>query len=280
MMSVRNALSVDVEEYYHALVFQEGTGRAGAWPSRVEISMQRVLEMFSLNRVQATFFTLGEVAETHPGLIRKIAGEGHEVACHGYRHVPITWLTPEEFRADVRRAKGLLEDLTGEPVLGYRAPNFSIGRMQQWAYDVLLEEGFCYDSSTYPIRHDRYGHPQSPRFLHVIRRDGVRQLMEFPVGTMRLLGMNLPIGGGGYFRLLPVALVRGGIRRVNARERRPVMFYFHPWELDAEQPRPPMPWWHRTRHYVGVGREHAKLTTLLRAIHFTTAREILGETKF
>lgn len=280
MMSIRNALSVDVEEYYHALVFQEGTGRAGAWPSRVEVSMQRVLEMFSLNRVQATFFTLGEVAATHPGLIRKIAGEGHEVACHGYRHVPITWLTPEEFRADVRRAKGLLEDLTGEPVLGYRAPNFSIGRMQQWAYDVLLEEGFCYDSSTYPIRHDRYGHPHSPRFLHVIRRDGVRQLMEFPVGTMRLLGLNLPIGGGGYFRLLPVALVRGGIRRVNARERRPVMFYFHPWELDAEQPRPPMPWRHRTRHYVGVGREHAKLTTLLRAIHFTTAREILGGTQF
>jgi polysaccharide deacetylase family protein (PEP-CTERM system associated) len=278
MREVRNALSIDVEEYYHALVFQDGTRTAGAraWPSRVEDSVLRVLDLLDGTGVRATFFTLGEVAATHPGLVRRIAGGGHEIACHGYRHVLVSGLTPADFRADVSRAKRLLEDVTGMAVLGYRAPNFSIGPSEDWAFDILLDEGFRYDSSTYPIRHDRYGDPRAHRFPGVVRGASGGRLVEFPIGTARLLRVNLPIGGGGYFRLLPVGLVRRAIRRVNTRERQPIMFYFHPWELDPDQPRPAMPWRHRARHYVGMRREHAKLTALLRAVRFTTARDVLG----
>jgi polysaccharide deacetylase family protein (PEP-CTERM system associated) len=278
MREVRNALSIDVEEYYHALVFQDGTRTAGAraWPSRVEDSVLRVLDLLDGTGVRATFFTLGEVAATHPGLVRRIAGGGHEIACHGYRHVLVSGLTPADFRADVSRAKRLLEDVTGMAVLGYRAPNFSIGPSEDWAFDILLDEGFRYDSSTYPIRHDRYGDPRAHRFPGVVRGANGGRLVEFPIGTARLLRVNLPIGGGGYFRLLPVGLVRRAIRRVNTRERQPIMFYFHPWELDPDQPRPAMPWRHRARHYVGMRREHAKLTALLRAVRFTTARDVLG----
>ena len=162
------------------------------------------------------------------------------------------------------------------PVIGYRAPNFSIGRAEQaWAYEILLEEGFCYDSSLFPILHDRYGLPGAPRFPYEIWRSQRGGLMEFPIGTVRLVGVNLPIGGGGYFRLLPCALTALGIRRVNLRERRPVMFYLHPWELDPEQPRPPMAWRHRARHYVGLEKEEAKLSRLLARFSFCPAREVL-----
>ena len=275
---IANALSVDVEEYYHALVFQEGTRQLGrvAWPSRIEASVGRVLDLFARHDVQGTFFTLGEVAAKQPMVVRKIAGDGHEVACHGYGHVPVWHQTPEEFRADVRSAKARLEDLVGEAVVGYRAPNFSIGRHREWAYDVLLEEGFRYDSSSYPIHHDRYGDADAPRFAHVIRRSGRGCLLEFPVGTLRLFGVNVPIGGGGYFRLCPLGLTLRGIAWVNRREARPTMFYVHPWELDPEQPRPSMAWRHRLRHYVGMRREEAKLNTLLQHVGFTTARNVLG----
>jgi len=276
--TVVNALSVDVEEYYHAVVFREGTrGIPGhAFLSRVEESVGRILALFAKRNVRATFFVLGEVAGGHPAMVRKIAREGHEVACHGDRHELVCRLTPPEFRADVRRAKRLLEDLTGQPVVGYRAPNYSIGRRESWAYDVLLEEGFRYDSSVYPILHDRYGQPGAARFPHAIRRNGREHLIEFPIGTARFLGLNLPIGGGGYFRLLPFAVIRYGIRRVNAREGQPIMFYLHPWELDPGQPRPPMPWRHRFRHYVGLRTMEAKLTSLLRRFRFSTAQDVLG----
>lgn len=275
---VVNALSVDVEEYYHAVMFREGTkGVAGHhFISRVEESVERVFALLRHQDIHATFFILGEVAAAKPAMVRKIAGEGHEVACHGDRHELVWRQTPEEFRADIHRAKGLLEDLTGQPVVGYRAPNFSIGRAGAWAYDILLDEGFRYDSSIYPIFHDRYGHPGAPRFPYEIRRNGHERLMEIPIGTARLLGVNLPIGGGGYFRLLPLALIRWGIQRVNARERQPIMFYFHPWELDPDQPRPRMAWHHRFRHYVGLAREEAKLSGLLRDFRFSTVRDIFG----
>jgi polysaccharide deacetylase family protein (PEP-CTERM system associated) len=275
---VINVLSVDVEEYYHATVFQEGTrGRGrGAFPSRVEASMERVLALLADADVRATCFVLGEVAAEHPALVRKIAGAGHEVACHGHRHELVSRQSPAQFRADVREAKGLLEDITGAAVMGYRAPTFSIGREQRWAYDILLQEGFHYDSSVHPIVHDRYGDPAAPRFPYEVWRNGAASLIEFPIGTARVLGVNLPIGGGGYFRLLPLAVPRFGIRRVNVKERRPVMFYFHPWELDPEQPRPRMPWRHRVRHYVGMRREAAKLTRLLRGVRFGTAQDALG----
>jgi len=275
---VINVLSVDVEEYYHATVFQEGTrGQArGAFGSRVEESMDRVLGLLADADVRATCFVLGEVAAAHPALVRKIVGEGHEVACHGQRHELVSRQSPAQFRADVRQAKELLEDITGALVMGYRAPGFSIGPEQGWAYEILLQEGFRYDSSLYPIFHDRYGDPNAPRFPHEVWRDGPEALIEFPIGTARVLGLNLPIGGGGYFRLLPLAVSRFGIRRVNAKDRRPVMFYFHPWELDPEQPRPRMPWRHRYRHYVGMRREEAKLSRLLRDVRFGTAQDALG----
>lgn len=273
-----NALSIDVEEYYHASIFREGTrgSAASRFRSRVEQSVERILALLSRRGASATFFTLGEVAAGHPRMVRKIVAEGHEVACHGDRHEVVFGQTPEEFRTDIRRAKARLEDVSGQPVIGYRAPNFSIGATQAWAHEILLEEGFRYDSSSYPILHDRYGDPQAPRFPYAIRpANGRDALIEFPIGTLRLLGVNLPIGGGGYFRLLPVGWIRLAIRTVNRRENQPIMFYFHPWELDADQPRPPMPWTHRFRHYVGIERMEAKLSELLEEFRFGTARDIL-----
>lgn len=272
-----NALSVDVEEYFHAKVFQEGTNGARiGLESRVEASTEQVLTLLASRNTRATFFVLGQVAALYPALVRKIAGEKHEIACHGDAHELVSRQTPQEFRADVRRAKAVLEDITGEPVVGYRAPNFSIGRAQGWAYDVLLTEGFRYDSSIYPIVHDSYGDHDAPRFPYDVWRKGSQRLIEFPIGTTRLLGVNLPIGGGGYFRLLPMTLTRAGIRRVNAQERQPTLFYFHPWELDPRQPRPVMPWRHRVRHYIGIARQERKLSRLFRDVTFTTIRDVLA----
>jgi polysaccharide deacetylase family protein (PEP-CTERM system associated) len=218
---------------------------------------------------------VGVVAEAHPAMVRRITQAGHEVACHSYRHELVWRQKPVEFRADLRHAKAVLEQITGEPVIGYRAPNYSIGRSQSWAYDILLEEGFCYDSSIYPILHDRYGDSSAPRFVYELRRNGHKKLVEFPIGTARLQGMNLPIGGGGYFRLFPEMWIRKGIERVNKREGQPIMFYFHPWELDPDQPRPPMPLRHRFRHYVNLRRMQSKLGWLLKEVRFASAREVL-----
>jgi polysaccharide deacetylase family protein (PEP-CTERM system associated) len=275
--AIANALSVDVEEYYHAEIYRDATnGVRDGLESRVEASTERVLAILSAAEAKATFFILGQVAAAHPALVRKIAGEKHEIACHGDAHEPVFRQTPTEFRADVSRAKAVLEDITGEAVVGYRAPSFSIGRAQAWAYDILLQEGFRYDSSSYPILHDRYGDRDAPRFPYEIWRKGSRALLEFPIGTVRIGGVNLPIGGGGYFRLLPVALTRAGIRRVNARERQATLFYFHPWELDPDQPRPTMSWRHRFRLYVGIEREERKLARLLRDVTFAPIRKILA----
>jgi polysaccharide deacetylase family protein (PEP-CTERM system associated) len=274
---VVNALSIDVEEYYHATIFQEAVnGATAGLESRVESSTQRVLDLLEAQRVKATFFVLGEVGSAHPDIVRRIARAGHEVACHGYHHDLVFSQSPETFRAGIRRAKAVLEDLAGQPVVGYRAPSFSIGASERWAYAILAEEGFRYDSSVYPILHDRYGDTQAPRFPYEIWRSGQDRLVEFPIGTVRLFGVNLPVGGGGYFRLLPGGLFQAGIRRVNAIERRPLMFYFHPWELDPGQPRPAMPWHRRFRHYVGQERHEAKLARLIQRTTFGTARDVLG----
>lgn len=275
---VRNALSIDLEEYYHGMEFEAALGpdRSRHLPSRVEWSTGRVLDLLENSGVRATFFAVGAVAEAHPELIRRIAAAGHELACHGYAHELVSRQDPAAFRADVRRSKALLEDLSGQPVLGYRAPNYSIGADQAWAYDVLLEEGFAYDSSLYPIRHDRYGDPHAPRFAHDIVRGGERALKEFPIGTLRFAGANWPIGGGGVFRLFPTVLFEWALLHVNRREGRGVMFYFHPWELDPHQPRPPMPLAHRFRHYVNLGRYERKLGRLIRKVPFGPACEVLG----
>ena len=273
-----NALSIDLEEYYHALIFQEATrGRlTGSLESRVEVGTDRVLTLLAGHGIKATFFIVGEIAEAHPRMIRRLAQEKHEIACHGYHHTLVSGQSPAAFRAGIRRAKAVLEDIAGEPVAGYRAPNFSIGPHQSWAYAALAEEGFLYDSSTYPIVHDRYGDRHAPRFVYDVWRSGHTRLIEFPIGTARVFGVNLPIGGGGYFRLLPGRLIEAGIRRVNSVEQQPVMFYFHTWELDPEQPRPRMAWRHRFRHYVGQERLAPKLAHLLQTTSFGTARDVLG----
>jgi polysaccharide deacetylase family protein (PEP-CTERM system associated) len=273
---VLNAISVDVEEYFHAEIFRTGAQRQAGrtFESRVEASVDLLLALLGTT-VKGTFFTLGEIAAKHPSLVRKIAAQGHEIASHGDRHECVYELSPEEFRLDIRRAKQRLEDLVGTQVIGYRAPNFSIGPRQSWAYEILMEEGFRYDSSTFPILHDRYGRPRAPRFPYGICRSGLAWLTEFPISTARVLGVNLPIGGGGYFRLSPFELIRRGIHYVNTHERQPVMFYFHPWELDPGQPRPPMAWRHRFRHYVGLETEAIKLALLLTQFKFGTAQDVL-----
>jgi polysaccharide deacetylase family protein (PEP-CTERM system associated) len=274
---VLNALSVDVEEYFHAAIFRSGTRTtAGSgFESRVERSVDLLLSILRHGGTKGTFFTLGEIAAGHPSVVRSIAAEGHEIACHGDRHEDVYRLSRREFRADIRRAKSRLEDLIGEPVIGYRAPNFSIRADQPWVYETLIEEGFRYDSSTFPILHDRYGRPGAPRFPYGIWRSGLAWLTEFPIGTARILGVNLPIGGGGYFRLSPYELTRRGIRYVNTFERQPVMFYVHPWELDPGQPRLQMSRRHRFRLYVGIEQQAAKLSRLLAEFRFGTAREVL-----
>jgi polysaccharide deacetylase family protein (PEP-CTERM system associated) len=273
-----NALSVDVEEYYDGLEFEAAlpADERRQLPSRVERSVEIVLDVLARHSTRATFFIVGEVAEGHPGMVKRVARAGHEVACHGYRHKLVSRQNPGQFRSDVRRAKRAIEAIAGQSVIGFRAPNYSIGPAQDWAYDILLEEGFLYDSSSYPVHHDRYGNPRAPRFFHEIRRHGPLSLIEFPVATARVFGTNLQIGGGGLFRLFPTSWIVYGLLRENRRHGRPGMFYFHPWELDPDQPRVPMPPLHRFRHYANLARYQGKLEALLRRVRFTTAREVLG----
>ena len=274
---ITNAFSVDVEEYYHAAIFRAGAGTLAsrACESRVERNIDHLLALLHDHSARGTFFVLGEIAAHHPAVVRRISSLGHEIGCHGDRHENVSSQTPAAFEADIRAAKARIEDVIGDRIVGYRAPNFSIGAGERWAYPILAESGFEYDSSVFPIHHDRYGQAGAPRFPFPAWRDGSTSLLEFPVGTVRVLGVNLPIGGGGHFRLWPFGLTRIGIQRVNIRERQPVMFYLHPWELDAKQPRPPMAWRYRFRHYVGVSREPAKVGRLLAHFSFGTARHVL-----
>ena len=267
---VVNALTVDVEEYYHGVEFAQALGAAVTrLPSRVVPQTERLLDLLDRRRARGTFFTLGVVAERHPRLARAIVERGHELASHGWDHTPVWALGAEGFRADVRRARRVLEDASGRRVRGYRAPNYSIRPDTPWAFPVLSEEGFVYDSSVYPVVHDRYGFPDAPRFPHVARTiDGV-DLWEVPVGTARFAGTNLPFGGG-FLRLLPLALVRAAVASVNRVDRRPAVLYVHPWELDPGQPRPAMPWPHRVRHYLGLAGAERKLDRLLGEFPFTS----------
>jgi len=264
-----NVLTVDVEEYFHGIDFDVALGVDGIarLPSRVVAQTERLLDRLELHGARGTFFTLGSVAQRYPRLIRSIVGRGHELACHGWDHRCVYELGAEGFRHDLRRAKHALEAAAGCAVRGYRAPNYSIRRDTPWAFEILAEEGFIYDSSVHPIVHDRYGFPDAPRFPYRIA--GVPALWEVPVGTARAFGTNLPVGGG-YFRLFPAALLAAAIESVNRREQQPLVLYVHPWEFDAEQPRPPMPVAHRVRHYVGLATAMPKLETLLRRFTFTS----------
>lgn len=271
-----NALSCDVEDYFQVAAFDGVLAREG-WdhqPRRVDRNTHAVLDLFARCGVKGTFFTLGWVAERHPDLVRRMAAEGHEVASHGYDHAKVSTLTPEQFRADIRRTKALLEDLSGQRVRGYRAPSYSIGRGNLWALDVLQEEGHAYSSSIYPIRHDHYGMPEAPRFAFRTRPDG---LLELPVTTVDVAGQQLPCGGGGYFRLLPYRLCRWALRRVNQRDGRAGIFYFHPWEIDPGQPRVPhAPLKSRVRHYVNLDSMERRIERLLRDFRWGRMDEVFG----
>lgn len=266
---IYNALTVDVEDYYMVSAFTDIV-RFEDWhkyESRVENNTYKILELFERQNVKATFFILGWVAEQHPKLIRDIHFAGHEIACHGYNHRLIYHLTPEQFREDVRIAKNILEDLTGTPVIGYRATSYSIVKRTLWALDILIEEGFQYDSSIFPVHHDRYGFPEADRFPHVIRRD-TGKIMEFPPSTYPFFGQNIPVAGGGYLRLFPLQVTKTAIKRINNNEKKPAILYFHPWEIDIHQPRLNGRWKSKMRHYINLKSTLPKLKVFLNEFKF------------
>ena len=276
--TLTNAMTVDVEDYFHVSVF-EGVVRREHWPtmeSRVQANTERLLELFDEYAVKGTFFVLGWVAERYPALVRTIVSSGHELASHGYAHRLIYDQSPEEFREDVRRAKALLEDAGGVEVWGYRAPSFSITKQSLWALDVLLEEKYRYDASIFPIRHDRYGIPNAPRWLHQVERAGGR-IYEVPGSTIRVGGANLPVAGGGYFRILPYAWTKWGIARLNKLERQSAVFYVHPWEIDPDQPRLQVNALGRFRHYRNLHKTEARLRALMRDFHFAPLARVFED---
>jgi polysaccharide deacetylase family protein (PEP-CTERM system associated) len=277
MSQVLNALSVDVEDYFQVSAFSDVAPYASwdRFPRRVEASTLRLLDLFDRYDAKATFFVLGWIAERYPGLVQEIHLRGHEVGSHGYAHRTLDQSSPAEFRAEIRTAKALLEDLTRARVIGYRAPSFSLTRKTMWALDILSEEGFLYDSSLFPIHHDRYGVPDAARFPYPMTFSD-RTLYEFPMSTLAVWGTNIPLGGGGYLRLFPSRFTHWGIRRVNRREGQPAVVYVHPWEVDPDQPRIPGRWVSRLRHYVNLRRTASRLEGLLAAFRFGPIRTVLN----
>jgi len=273
MPEIANALTVDVEDYFQVSALAPHIARAD-WeriPCRVERNVETILSLFAESGARATFFTLGWTAERYPALVKRIVAQGHELASHGYGHLRIHEQTPQEFTQDIARAKALLEDLSGTEVKGYRAPSFSIGRRTLWAFERIAQAGYRYSSSVYPVQHDLYGMPDAPRFAYRPRAD----LLEIPVTTAAVLNRNLPAGGGGYFRLLPYAVSRALLRRVNRVDARPGIFYFHPWEIDPAQPRVPgTSLKTRFRHYVNLRRTEPRLRRLLREFRWRRMDEI------
>ena len=272
-----NALTIDVEDYYHVSAFEAVVPMADweRYESRVEKNTHRILDLLDAHTTTATFFVLGWVAERHPRLIRTLVARGHEVASHGYAHRRVYTQTPAQFRTETRRSKCLLEDTLGHPIRGYRAASYSITMHSLWALEVLREEGFVYDSSIFPIRHDLYGVPSHPRFCHMIPGQSDAPLVEFPLSTLRLGGTNFPIAGGGYLRLFPYAYTRWGIRYLNRREGQPAVVYLHPWELDPEQPRLPAGKLSRFRHYTNLHRMEERFVRLLQDFSFGPMSEVL-----
>jgi polysaccharide deacetylase family protein (PEP-CTERM system associated) len=260
--STVNALTIDVEDYFQVSAFAPYIARS-EWPQRecrIERNIERILAMLEAHRTKATFFTLGWIAERYPQLVRQLVAQGHELASHGYGHERASDLSEAAFFADIDRAKQFLQDVSGVAVQGYRAPSFSIGTGNLWAFDSLARAGYRYSSSIYPIRHDHYGMPDAPRFAHQARAG----LIEIPVTTLRWGGRNFPSSGGGYFRLLPYAVSRWMLRQVNQRDGQPAIFYFHPWEIDADQPRVAgIDARTRFRHYLNIDRMPARLEHLL-----------------
>lgn len=271
-----NALTVDVEDYFHVEAFADIVCREnwGDWEPRVEANTYLLLDLFARRNVLGTFFILGWVAERFPALVREIAAAGHEIACHSYQHQLIRTQTREQFRVDIRRTKSLLEDITGNEVVGYRAPTYSITSRTMWAMDVLVEEGFLYDSSIFPIHHDRYGIPGAERFPHIVRCPS-GEITEFPPSTVRIGGLNVPMAGGGYFRLMPYSLFRWGLRRINYYDNQPAIFMVHAWELDPEQPIIGGGKLNSWRHRVNLHRTEKRLANLLNDFRFAPVNKVL-----
>lgn len=258
-----NALTVDVEDYFQVSAFAGQVAREqwDSMPCRVERNVDRLLALFDEHGAKATFFTLGWIAERYPRVVRDIVAQGHELASHGQAHRRASDQSPADFEQDIVHAKEVLEDLSGTAVRGYRAPSFSIGKGNLWAFDAIEAAGYRYSSSVYPVQHDHYGMPDAPRFAHRVRRT----LLEIPITTAKMFGRNVPAGGGGYFRLLPYGLSRWAIGKVNAEDQRPAIFYCHPWEFDPQQPRiAGISLKTRFRHYLNLERTESRLGRLLR----------------
>ncbi|MGZ5817734.1 MAG: XrtA system polysaccharide deacetylase [Burkholderiaceae bacterium] len=266
---IRNAMTIDVEDYFQVSAFAPHISR-DSWatmPCRVEANVDRILALLNSTNVKATFFTLGWIAERYPAMVRRIVDNGHELASHGYGHLRASDQTAAEFSDDITRSKSLLEDIGGQKVLGYRAPSFSIGTKNLWALDSLLQAGYRYSSSIYPIQHDHYGMPDAPRFaFYPNGKDG---LLEVPITTVRMMNKNLPAGGGGYFRFFPYAVSRWFLQKVNQDDHQSGIFYFHPWELDPDQPRQlGVSAKTRFRHYVNLSRMEGRIKALTRDFHW------------
>lgn len=272
-------MSVDVEDYYQVSAFAKSVN-TNEWEqheSRVVKNTQRLLDLFSEKKIKATFFVLGWVADREPELVKEIHKQGHEIASHGYSHQLIYNQTPEVFREETIRSKKLLEDLIGEEVIGYRAASYSITKRNLWALDILQEAGFVYDSSIFPIRHDRYGIADAETIPHKLSTPNGGELVEFPLTTRRIGKLNIPVAGGGYFRLYPYFLTRHFLKAVNKKQGEQFVFYLHPWEVDPEQPRIEASWFSKFRHYNNLNKCESRLNTLIDDFNFTTMKSVLTD---
>lgn len=268
-------MTVDVEDYFQVSAFEKHIARSqwDALPHRVADNTSRILDLFAQYQVKATFFTLGWVAERYPVLIRRIVDEGHELASHGYEHIRVTEQSPEQFRNDIKKNKQILEDISGRSVIGYRAASYSIGEQNLWALQILEEEGHAYSSSIYPVKHDLYGMPSAPRFAFY--PENTQELLEVPITTLRVLNRNLPCGGGGFFRLYPYQFSKWAYQYINAVEKQAGVFYFHPWEIDPNQPRQQdIAMKTRFRHYLNLNRVENRLKHLLSDFAWDTMQNV------
>lgn len=274
----RNVFSVDLEDYYMVSGFS-GAIRFEDWDrfeGRIEGSTEKLLDLLHRHDVRATFFVLGWVARKYPDLIRRIHSNGHEIASHGYNHKPVFGMTPEEFQRDMTLTRDILEDITSETVIGYRAPSYSITRESIWALGILIKLGFRYDSSIFPIHHDFYGYPDFARSPVAVTVEGAGKILEIPMSTIRILGRNIPVCGGGYFRLYPFAFTEWSIRHLNRQENLPAIFYIHPWELDEGQPKVNAGAIRTLRHRINIAKTESRIRELLNIFPFCSFREWLS----
>lgn len=278
---VKNAMTVDVEDYFQVSAFEEHISKSewNALPHRVAENTNRILDIFAQHQVVATFFVLGWVAERYPKLIQRIVTEGHELASHGYEHIRVTEQTPEQFRADIKKTKQMLEDIGGQPIVGYRAASYSIGENNLWALQVLEDEGYLYSSSIYPVKHDLYGMPSAPRFA--FKPENTKSLLEIPITTLKIANRNFPCGGGGFFRLYPYFFSKLAYQHINNTENQSGIFYFHPWEIDPYQPRQQnLPIKTRFRHYLNLNRMENRLNCLVNDFAWDSMQNIFLNKQF